>query len=143
MGVVIDSDTLKLISLFERMTRARVKDCLPVEGEDRIIFVVNKGSLRNALGKKGDNVRMLREKIHKIVDIIEYSDDPERFIRNIFHNFKVKKVKIDNGASGLTAFVSVDAKDKGRAIGREGRNLKLARKILARHHEKIVNIMIL
>jgi N utilization substance protein A len=143
MNVVIDSDTLQLISLFERMTRARVKDCLPVEGEDRIVFVVNKGSLRNALGKRGENVKKLRERIKKIVDVIEYSPDPEKFVRNIFHNFKVKKVKIDNGASGLTAYVTVDPKDKGRAIGREGKNLKLARKILARHHKDIANIMIL
>jgi N utilization substance protein A len=143
MDVVIDSDTLKLISLFERVTHARVKDCLPVEGEDRVIFVVNKGNLRSALGKNGDNIRKLREMIKKIVDVIEYSPEPERFVKNIFHNFKVKEVKIENGTSGRTAYVTVDAKDKGRAIGREGKNLKLARMILARHHKDLSNIMIL
>jgi N utilization substance protein A len=28
----------------------------------------------------------------------------------------------------------VDAKEKARAIGKEGKNLKLARNIIARHH---------
>ena len=167
MGVTLDSNTLQLINLFERETRARVKDCIPVEGEDRIIFVVEKGHLRQALGKKGDNVRNLREKLKKVIDVIEYSPNPERFVRNIFHNFKVLEIRkmfltnlsgfvrnifhnfkvleirIDNGASGLTAFVKVEAKDKGRAIGKEGKNLKLARKVLLRHHQNVTNIMIL
>lgn len=143
MGVVLDSDTLQLISLFERMTRARVKDCIPVEDNNKVIFVVEKGSLRNAIGKKGDNIRKVRDMIKKVVDVIEYSSTPERFVKNIFHNFKVLEVKVENGASGPTAYVKIDPKDKGRAIGKEGRNLKLARKILARHHKDITNIMVL
>lgn len=143
MEVVLDADTLALISLFENMTRSRVKDCFAVEGQERVIFVVEEGTLRNAIGKNGETIKRFKEKIKKVVDVIEYSTKPEKFIKNIFHNFKVTEVKIDQGASGKTAYVTVDPKDKGRAIGKEGHNLRLARKIVARHFSEIANIMIL
>jgi len=143
MEVVLDADTLALISYFENITRARVKDCFTVEGEDRVVFVVEEGTLRNAIGKNGETIKRFKEKIKKVVDVIEYSPKADKFVRNIFHNFKVTEVKLDQGSSGMTAYVKVDPKDKGRAIGKEGKNLKLARKIVARHHSEIANIMIL
>jgi N utilization substance protein A len=143
MEVTLDADTLALISFFENVTRARVKDCFAVEGEERVVFVVEEGTLRNAIGKNGENIKRFKERIKKVVDVIEYSPKPEKFVKNIFHNFKVTEVKIEQGSSGKTAYVKVDPKDKGRAIGKEGRNLKLARKIVARHHSEIANILIL
>jgi N utilization substance protein A len=140
MEIKLDDSSLKLISLFETVTRAEVRDCLTIE--DRVIYIVNKGQAGAAIGEKGDNIHRLREILRKNVEIIEWSDRPEDFIRNIFHSFKVTDVKIEKRGSRNTAVVSVDPLQKARAIGKAGRNLHQARDIIARHFQGIEAVMI-
>jgi len=128
----ITEETLRYISLFEGVTKTHVKDC--IENEEKLIFIVDKGQLGMAIGKSGETLKKLREMMKKNIDIIEYSPDPERFIKNIFHNYTVTTVKIDQKDGKKIATVGIDPKDKGKAIGKGGRNLKLAREIAARHH---------
>ena len=58
----------------------------------------------------------------------------EKFIRNVFYNYNVQNVVIENRGNIVHATVTVDPKVKGRAIGKNGRNLKIARDIVNRHH---------
>jgi N utilization substance protein A len=125
-------DTLRYISLFETLTRTRVKDCM--ETEDKLVFVVEPGQANRAVGKGGENVISLKNHTGKNIQVIEYSDDPETFIRNVFYNYNVQSVVIENRGTIVHATVTVDPKVKGRAIGKNGRNLKIARDIVNRHH---------
>jgi len=45
MGIKYDTDTIKLINLFEKVSDVKVKDCLVNEN---IIFIVNKGYMGKA-----------------------------------------------------------------------------------------------
>ena len=132
-NITLDGNALRYISLFEKVTKTNVKDC--IETQDKLIFVVAKGQIGAAVGKKGENVKRLHEMFKKNLDIIEYSDDPEKFLKNIFHNFKIQRIEIERRGSKVHATVSVESKDKGKIIGKDGRNLKLARDILSRHHD--------
>lgn len=125
-------DTLRYISLFETLTRTRVKDCM--ETEDKLVFVVEPGQANRAVGKAGENVINLKNHTGKNIQVIEYSDDPETFIRNVFYNYNVQSVVIENRGTIVHATVTVDPTVKGRAIGKNGRNLKIARDIVNRHH---------
>jgi N utilization substance protein A len=100
-NITLDQNTIRYISVFEKITKTRVR----------------------------------HEMFKKNLDVIEYSDDPERFLRNIFHNYKIKDVEIEKRGNKIHAIVSVESKDKGKIIGKDGRNLKLAREILGRHHD--------
>jgi N utilization substance protein A len=140
MDIVLDDSSLKLISLFESVTRAEVRDCIPAE--DRVVFIVGRGQAGAAIGERGENIRRLREILRRGVEIIEWSDKPEEFIRNIFHAFNVSEVKIEKRGSRNTAVVSVDPQQKARAIGKAGRNLHQARDIIARHFKGIDAVMI-
>lgn len=128
-----DTDSLKYIMLFEKMTRAKVKDCF--EGYGKLVFIVDKGYLGLAVGKKGEHVKKLKDKMRKDIQVLEYSEDPVVFLKNFFHLYEVKSVEIDNDRDPIHATVSVEAKNKGKAIGKEGRNLRLARAIVMRHHD--------
>ena len=59
--VRLDNQTLLHISLFERITRTRVRDC--VDTDDRIIFMVEDGFITKAVGKNGENVSKLRKSL--------------------------------------------------------------------------------
>jgi N utilization substance protein A len=131
--IILNDQTIKCISLFENITKARVKDC--IEGEDILFFIVNAGQLKRSLGKNGSNIRRLRKLFKKNIDVIEYSPDIKRFIRNIFHEFKINEVTIEQKGEPPQniAYVAVDMKDKGKVIGRNSRNLKLAKEIINRY----------
>lgn len=135
--IKLTNETLKFISTFEGITGVEVKDCVVLD--ERVIFVVS--DLRKALGKGSINIRRLKELLGRNVDVIGFSRNPERFVRNIFHNYRVKKVVIEDREDGRWAIVEIDPADKGRAIGRNGQNLRVAEEILS-HHFPIQTIYI-
>ena len=131
--VRLDNQTLLHIGLFERITRTRVRDC--VDAEDRIIFMVDNGFITKAVGKNGENVSKLRKALNKTIQIIEYSDDPIQFVRSVFHPYQVENVELETRGNQIHATVKVNPVLKAKAIGRQGRNLKIFRDIICRHHE--------
>ncbi|UCE81451.1 MAG: NusA-like transcription termination signal-binding factor [Methanobacteriota archaeon] len=130
--ITFTGDTLRYISLFEKVTNTQVKDCL--ETEEKLVFVVEKNQGSRAVGKKGENVIRLKNLTGKDIHVIEYSDDPETFIRNVFHTYSVQGVSLENRGNIVHATVTVDPKVKGKAIGKNGRNLRIAREVVSRHH---------
>ena len=131
--IILNGDALRYISVFERVTRTRVLDC--IETPEKLVFIVAPGQIRLAVGKKGENVKKLHDMFKKNLDIVEHSDDPVAFIKNIFHNFKIKNVEIESRGRRIHATVKVESKDKGKVIGKDSRNLKLAREMLGRHSD--------
>jgi len=66
---------------------------------------------------------------------VEYSDDQEQFVKNVFHIYEPKGVVIEQRGNVTHATVTVNPELKGRAIGKAGKNLRIARDIVNRHHE--------
>lgn len=131
--IKLDADTLRLFSMFERMTGARLKDVF--EEEDRSIFVVDEGHLGKALGKNATNLKRLRENLQKEIVLVGYSEDRDQFVKNVFHRFKVETIEWEDRNGDIIAHVTIPQDDKGKAIGKGGRNIQLARVLLKRHHQ--------
>ncbi len=132
--IVFTSETLNLIALFEKLTRTTVKDCIVFP--DKIAFVVAEGQGVLAVGKDGENVIRASELTRKSIRVVEYSTDPEKFVMNVFHVYGPEKVEITKNSNNIThATVTVNPDLKGKAIGKEGSNLKVAREIIRRHHD--------
>lgn len=130
--VTFDEQTMQYVALFQDLTRTTVVDC--VDAADKLIFVVKEGDIGKAIGKKGEHAAKLKRLMNKDIHVVEYSDQPEKFVANVFRNYDVKKVDIEQRGDVTHATVTVDASKKGRAIGKEGRNLRVARDLIARHH---------
>ena len=130
--VTFDEQTIRYVALFQDVTRTTVVDC--VDAHDRLIFVVKEGDIGRAIGKKGESVAKLKRLFNKDVHVVEFSDDPRTFVANVFRNYDVKQVDIEQRGDVTHATVTVDASKKGRAIGKEGRNLRVSRDLIARHH---------
>ncbi|OGS47155.1 MAG: NusA protein [Euryarchaeota archaeon RBG_16_67_27] len=130
--VTFDERTMTFVALFQDVTRTTVVDC--VDAVDRLIFVVKEGDIGKAIGKKGEHVAKLKRIMNKDIHVVEYADAPEKFVANVFRNYDVKGVHIEQRGDVTHATVTVDAKKKGRAIGKEGRNLRVSRDLIARHH---------
>ena len=131
--IVLTEDTLRYIRLFETITKTNVIDCM--DADDKLVFVVEAGQGNTAVGKKGEHVIKLKEKTGKNIQVVEYSDDPEQFVKNVFHIYEPKNVVIEQRGNVTHATVTVNPELKGRAIGKAGKNLRIARDIVNRHHE--------
>ena len=141
--IKLTSDELRLISLFQSITSANARDCVVDEKMDRVIFIVNKGQMGLAIGKGGATIRQLQNVVGKKVELVEYSDDPSEFIRNILNTEMINEIKINDKIDGTKqAIVIVDAKKKGVVVGREGRNAEKAR-LLAKRYFQISNVLIM
>jgi transcription termination/antitermination protein NusA len=129
--IAFDTESLGYIRLFEERTGARVKDCLAAE--DKLVFLVYPGDIHKAVGPGGVLVDRLKGMLKKEIQVVEWSDEPEGLARNIFYWYNPKRVDLVPKGKGRHATVTVDPAWKARAIGKAGKNLKVARAILVRH----------
>jgi N utilization substance protein A len=105
-----------------------------METEEKLVYVVDPGQANRAVGKAGENVIKLKNTTGKNIQVVEFSDDAETFIKNVFYNYGPEKVEIETRGNIVHATVTVDPAVKGRAIGKNGKNLKIARDLVNRHH---------
>jgi N utilization substance protein A len=142
MQIKLTSDELRLMSLFQSVTSATARDCIVDEKMDRVIFVVNKGQMGLAIGKGGSTIKQLQNVVARKIELVEFSDDPAEFIRNMLNADMVNDVKISDRRDGTKqAVVTVDNRKKGAVVGREGRNAEKAR-LLAKRYFQITNVQI-
>ena len=140
--IKLTSDELKLISLFSSVTSATARDCIVDDRMDRVIFVVNKGQMGLAIGKGGATIKQLQQVVGRKVELVEFSENPAEFVRNMLNAEMVSDVKINDRMDGSKqAIVTVDARKKGAVVGREGRNAEKAR-LLAKRYFNITNVLI-
>lgn len=133
-GIRLTDKEIKYISLFEAATGASVTDC--IDAGDSIVFVVNAGELKKVLSRKGIKIQQLSKILKKKVKVVEYSPDPSKFIENALFPAKVvEPVRITERTDGRKIAVAVvDPKQKGMAIGKNGRTIELVRLLAKRHH---------
>jgi N utilization substance protein A len=130
------------MSLFQSITGAVARDCIVDEKMDRVIFIVNKGQMGLAIGKGGSTIKQLQNVVSRKVELVEYSDDPTEFLRNVLNSEMINEIKISDKSDGSKqAIVIVDSRKKGVVVGKEGRNAEKAR-LLARRYFQISNVMI-
>ncbi len=83
--------------------------------------------ITECVGPKGTRIDSIRKELHgEQIDIVVYSEDPERMIENALGISSVKRVIIERNRA---ASVIVDEADKVMAIGKQGKNVKLAAKL--------------
>jgi N utilization substance protein A len=141
--IKLTPEEFSYLSLFQTITTAVSRDCIIDDKMERVIFVVHKGQMGMAIGKGGTNIKQLQNAITKKIELVEYSDNPINFIKNIFNSNMVQDVRISERESGIkNAIVVVDMKKKGIVVGRDGRNVDKAR-MLAKRYFNINNVLIL
>jgi N utilization substance protein A len=142
LSIKLTTDEMRLMSLFQSITKVTARDCLNDQKYDRLIFVVNEGKMGLAIGKNGSNIKSLQNVLKRNVELVEFFNDPSEFLKHVFNPKLINEIKLTERADGSSqAVVLVDSNKKGLVVGREGRNAERAR-LLAKRYFDISNVLI-
>ncbi len=148
--IKLDRQSMELISLFNNISGAIIKDCLifesPENNSEIIIFLVKKEDVGKAIGKAGEHVKDLMAKLQKKIDVIPWSENLEQFIQFILNTTKnsiqVQNIEIKESRNEKkTVIISVRPQDRGKAIGKEGSMIRKIKLLVLRHFE-VDNVII-
>ena len=140
MGEIrLTTESIQYIALFENMTKAKILDC--ILEDERLVYVVKQGDMGLAIGKNGENINRVKKVLDKPIELVEYSDDPITFLKNAFGPVSLNSVTIINKNEKRLAYAEVYNKEKGLAIGRNGKNIEKV-KMLARRHHNIEDVIL-
>ena len=111
-----DADLMKIISIFESITGAKLKDCV---SNERLLFIVEENEMGKAIGKKGINIKRLENMLNKKIKVVEFSNDVLQFIKNLLYPLQTAGIENNDG----TVTIKADTKTKALVIGRNKQNL--------------------
>jgi N utilization substance protein A len=129
----MSQEELSYISILEGLTGALAVDCILEKNENRVIFVVRRNDTGKVIGRGGTTIQRLRDHFKRNIEVVEYADKIERFTINTLSPAKTKKVEVIERSGQKTVVVTVIPKEKGKAIGKNGRNIHRSRMLLKRH----------
>jgi N utilization substance protein A len=141
---------MELMSLFNNISGAIIKDCFifqsPENNSDIIIFLVKKEDVGKAIGKAGEHVKDLMNKLQKKIDVIPWSENLGQFIQFILNTTKnsiqLQNIEIKESRNEKkTVIISVRPQDRGKAIGKEGSMIRKIKELVLRHFE-VDNVII-
>lgn len=117
---------------------ANARDCV-VHG-NVIAFVLKKDEMRRAIGKGAAAVKQLRQKLHLNVELLEYTERPEDFIKNALYNVKVSGVNVLEKDGKKFANVELEPGERRKLLNGIGRLKRI--KALAKRNYNIGDIKI-
>ena len=130
---------MKLITLFESMTGAKVKDCISnadMRGSRRdslansLIFIMEENEMGKAIGKNGVHIKRMENMLKKKIKLVEFSSDVLQFVKNMIYPIEIFDVKQENDDLIIHA---KDTHTRAMLIGRERQNINHLNDIVRRH----------
>ncbi|MFX0113565.1 MAG: NusA-like transcription termination signal-binding factor [Candidatus Hodarchaeota archaeon] len=131
--IKMSASEMQYANFLSELTDSLPKDCVWDEDGQRIIFVTHPGQMGKIIGKGGETIRRVREQMDKDIDVVEYAEKAERFAMNALTPARIQKAKLEERAGKKVVHVTMASREKGRAIGKGGRNIARARLLLKRH----------
>lgn len=128
----LGSDEIKYMTLFESLTGATVLDC--VVEDNALGFLVKKGDMGRAIGKKGSNIEKVRATVGKSIIVVESDENKREFLKKMFDPVKIRKLHFKDNGSGNNVVIEVRKHDRRKVIGSEGARIKIAMQFARRHH---------
>lgn len=130
MKVVLNTENIQLINVFQNLTGSHVLDCV---SNEEIYFVVSKGQYGLAVGKKGMKIKNAERVLKKRIKVFEYSDNLEDFIKNLVP--EARQIKVNNKDNAKTVEIKIMNPHRARVIGKGGKNIKVIKHFLERLYD--------
>ncbi|MEA2035507.1 MAG: NusA-like transcription termination signal-binding factor [Euryarchaeota archaeon] len=120
------------------LTKSTAIDCIIDDNFDRVIYIIRKGDMGFAIGKRGENIRQMQRVLGKRVEMVEEASDLNMFIGNILKPACLSSVSVDD-ESGKIKILVERKRDLGIAIGKGGSNVEKVRLLCKRFFGKDIS----
>jgi transcription termination/antitermination protein NusA len=137
--ITYTGETLKLMSLFESITRTQLKDCF-VDDNSMLTFIVVNGDIGKAIGKDATNVRKLESMLNRKIKIVEFNPELLGFIRNLIYPLRPRNIVEEDG---IVTIESSDSKSRGLLIGRNASSLRNFEAITKKYYSVLKEIKVI
>jgi N utilization substance protein A len=87
----LTTEGIRYIALFESLTGGVARDCIIDDENDRIIFVIKKGDMGAAIGRKGSNINRVKKSIGKQSRSWSTATMSRSFLENVFQPASIKE----------------------------------------------------
>lgn len=126
-------EDILLMNAFEKISKVSAKDCI-VNG-DIISFLVNEKEIGKAIGKEAVNVKELKKKLKKRIEIIGYYKKAEDVLSKTF-DVKINQVKKKNNK----LILGLDLENK-KKVFMNGKRFRTVKELVKRNYglEMILN----
>ena len=126
----LNNEEIKMMMFLQDASGAAVRDIY--DDGKTLAIVVAEGDMGKMIGPGGRTINSLKGRLKKDVVVVEWSEELERFVSNIFSPIKVNVV-----VEGDTVRVLTNADDRKYVIGRSGTKIKLANILVERNFRKM------
>jgi len=126
--ITFDTDMLKFMALFEKVTHAKLKDCF--FDREKLVFLVEQGEMGKALGRNKSNIVKLEKMLNRKIKIVEFSPKKLQFITNYLAPLRIIDIKEEGDIITITG---ADTKTKGLIIGIKAKNLRNLERIMSKY----------
>jgi len=127
---------MKLITLFESMTGANVKDCI---ANEKLIFIIEENEMGKAIGRNGVNIKRMEVLLKKKIKLAEYNKDILQFIKNMIHPVELSDIKQENR---IITIYGKDSSTRAMLVGRERQNINHLTDVVKRYFDiKEIKVM--
>ncbi|MCX6821091.1 MAG: NusA-like transcription termination signal-binding factor [Candidatus Aenigmarchaeota archaeon] len=134
MKLNFDTDTIRMMTLFENMMHVHVKDCVLDPESNSVCLVIEEGMIGLAIGKNGASVKRAEQVVGRQIKMFEFSNNLVEFVKKMIPQTNSVRVRSEDDGR-IVVEVHVDKKNRPLVIGRDGRNLKLYKELLKRNHK--------
>jgi N utilization substance protein A len=126
----LNNEEIKMMMFLQDATKAAIRDIY--DDGSTLAIVVAEGDVGKVIGPGGKTINNLKRKLKRDIIVVEWNEEVERFISNIFSPIKVNVV-----IEGDSAKVITSAEDRKYVIGRGGNKIKLANILVERNFRKM------
>jgi len=138
----LDGTTLACMALFEKITKVAPRDCFAYG--DALIFVTPKGKAAKAIGKNGQNIKILEQTIKKQIRVIEYGENLIGLIKNCTFPLKVVSAKVVTSNGRKHVQIKMNCYKARRAILADNqKRLKFLKFVIKRYYPDISDVFVI
>tara|TARA_B100002003_G_C13801629_1_gene395667 strand:- start:119 stop:532 length:414 start_codon:yes stop_codon:yes gene_type:complete len=119
----LGSEEIFYINAFNKISGVDAKDV--IVHDNNIIFLVKGKDVGKAIGKSASNIKALRTRLKKNVEIFGHCEKFEEFVKKALKEVKVKKVEITEKDGRKKAIVLLEEGERAALFGNMGRIKKI------------------
>ena len=134
--MLLNKETIEKINLFENITKTKVKDF--IDKEEKLVVIIEQGGLHKILMNNGKSIKTLKNMLHKRLKIVEFNQDPLKFVKKFIYPIKAININLNNNIIEIKV---EDRKSKGLLIGRESKNLNELNDLVKSYYNLTVKVL--